>query len=330
MSFAKGQELLRLAMLATRRRGVALADIVDEFACSMRTAQRMTDALQTTFPQTERRVCDDQTARWVIPARAIAPLISPSSDELVALAAGIAQLERAGMPGEAARARALERKIRALIPPDQGSRIEVDREAVLEALGHAARPGPRPAADEAVVDAIYDALKGPNLLRILYRKREEDEPRERVVAPHGLLLGVRRYLVARDTAKGPASKLQHYRVEEIYEAELREGSFEIDPKFNLKQHAEKAFGSYVSEEQFGDVVWRFTPEAAAQAKRYVFHPTQTTQEDQDGSLIVRFQASGHLEMTWHLYSWGDSVEVLEPAPLREMVHGYRRRFAALP
>jgi predicted DNA-binding transcriptional regulator YafY len=129
-------------------------------------------------------------------------LLTPSSDELVALAEAIAQLDHAGM-GQAARARSLERKVRALIPPEQGTRLDVDREAVLEALGHAARPGPRPAATEEVVEAIYDALKGPNLLRIMYRKREEDEPRERTVAPHGLLLGVRRYLVARHKGQAP-------------------------------------------------------------------------------------------------------------------------------
>ena len=234
MSFAKAQELLRLAMMATGRRGVSLAEIEAEFDCSDRTAQRMTDALQSAFPQTERVVGDDRRARWVVPSRAIAPLITPSADELVALGEAVKQLETAGLGQEALRARSLERKVRALIPPEQGTRLDVDAEAVLEALGRAARPGPRPAADERVVGAIYEALKGPNLLRILYRKREEDEPRERVVAPHGLLLGVRRYLVARDTAKGPSAGLQHYRVEEIYEAELLDGTFEIDPGFNLR------------------------------------------------------------------------------------------------
>ncbi|TYC83822.1 WYL domain-containing protein [Novosphingobium sp. BW1] len=330
MAFSKAQELLRLAMLATGRRGVTLDDIKEEFACSERTAQRMTIALQAAFPQTDHSIGDDRRARWNIPARAIAPLLTPSSKELVALAEAITQLEHAGMPKEAAHARSLERKVRALIPPEKGTKLDVDKEVILEALGHAARPGPKPSADEEVLEVIYEALKGPSLLRIMYRKRDEDEPSERIVAPHGLLLGVRRYLVARDTAKGPKANLRHYRVEEIYEAEMHAGSFRIDPGFNLKRHAEKGFGSYESEQEFGEVVWRFRPDAAAQARRYVFHPTQTTEEEEDGSLVVKFKASGFLEMTWHLYSWGDAVEVLAPPPLREMVHEYRRVFSALP
>lgn len=330
MAFAKAQELLRLATMATARRGVTLAEIMEEFDCTERTAQRMTGALQAAFPQTEHSIGDDRRARWTIPARQIAHLLTPSSDELVALAEAISQLEHAGMKQEAARARGLERKVRALIPPEHGTRLDVDKEAVLEALGHAARPGPQPAADEKVVDAIYEALKGASLLRILYRRRDEDEPRERVVAPHGLLLGVRRYLVARDTAKAKTENLRHYRVEEIYEAELLSQFFEFDPGFNLRTHAEKGFGSFESEKEHGEVVWRFRPEAAAHARRYTFHPTQTTEEESDGSLLVRFHASGHLEMTWHLYTWGDAVEVVSPAALRDEVHAFRRKFVALP
>lgn len=329
MSFAKGQELLKLAMRATSRSGVSLEEIVDEWGCSHRTAQRMTDALQAAFPQTEAEDGDDRKRRWRIHAKAIAPLLTPSAEELAALATAITELEAEQMTAEAATLRHLQSKVRALLPPGAGTRLAVDEEALLEALGHAARPGPQPVVSREVNAAISEALKGPFLLRITYRRRTQDKPSERVVAPHGLLLGVRRYLVAKDTAKKSA-RLQHYRVEEIYSAEVMEDSFEIDPSFNLRAHAEKGFGSYESAAEHGEVVWRFSPEAAPHARRFVFHPTQTVKEDQDGSLLVRFRASGHLEMCWHLYSWGKSVEVLQPAALREMVQGHQREFGALP
>ena len=54
-------------------------------------------------------------------------------------------------------------------------------------------------------------------------------------------------------------------------------------------------------------------------------------EGEDGSLTVRFIASGHLEMAWFLYMWGEAVEVLAPEPLRAMVDRHRRGdFPALP
>lgn len=330
MSFAKAQELLKLAMMATRRSGVSLEDIVEEFGCVHRSAQRMTDALQAAFPQTIPIDGEDRKRRWHIPARAVAALLTPSAEELAALKTAINELEAAGMKPEAATVRQLDRKVRALIPPEAGMRLAVDEEALLEALGHAARPGPRPVVSGEVDAAISEALKGPFLLRISYRKRQQDKPSERVVAPHGLLLGVRRYLVARDTAKKAGAPLQHYRVEEIYSAEVLEGSFDLDPNFNIRLHAEKGFGSFESAAEHGDVVWRFSPEAAPYARRFVFHPTQVIEEESGGSILIRFQASGHLEMCWHLYSWGNSVEVLQPAKLREMVNGHQREFAVLP
>tara|TARA_R100000655_G_scaffold74852_2_gene113767 strand:- start:1121 stop:1822 length:702 start_codon:yes stop_codon:yes gene_type:complete len=233
------------------------------------------------------------------------------------------------MTAEAATLRDLQLKVLALLPPGTGTRLAVDEEALLEALGRAARPGPQPVMNTEVNAAISEALKGPFLLRITYRRRTQDRPSERVVAPHGLLLGVRRYLVARDTAKKTA-RLQHYRVEEIYSAEVLDESFEIDPGFSLRTHAERGFGSYESEAEHGEVVWRFSPDAADHAKRFVFHPTQTVEEEKDGSLLLKFRASGHIEMCWHLYTWGKSVEVLQPAALREMVIGYQRKFEALP
>jgi predicted DNA-binding transcriptional regulator YafY len=330
VSFAKAEELVQLANMASRRRGVSLAEICEAFGCVRRTAQRMTVALEKAFPATEQRVDDERRTRWVLPAKPAVQLLSATPEEMAALTAAVALLDRNAMSTEAVLVRRLEAKVRALIPPPEERRLAVDEEALLEALGHAARPGPRLATDVAVDSAIFAALKGPYRLRMVYRSRRDNASRERTVAPHGLLLGARRYLVARDLSKADAP-LQHYRVEDIEAAEVLAESFEFDAGFDIRDHARRGFASFVNDEEHGEVVWRFKPHAAAQARRYLFHPTQVLQEEADGSLLVRFEASGHLEMCWHLYAWGDTVEVLAPEALRRMVDGFRRSdFPALP
>jgi predicted DNA-binding transcriptional regulator YafY len=327
MSFAKGQDLLRAALMAAGTQGVDLDELEATFGCSRRTAQRMIEAVEAVFPALERQIGEDRRARWVLPARAVAPFVMPSAEELAALSAAIAELERDGMAAEAGAARSLAAKVRAMIPPHAGARLATDEEALLEALGLAVRPGPRPAARPEVDSAISEALKGPFLLRMIYKARK-GPPAERTVAPHGLLLGVRRYLVARPAAGGG---MRHYRVDDIQAIQVLPQSFELDPAFDIRVHAERAFGSYVNEDEYGEVVWRFAPAAAAEARRYLFHPTQVLEDEPDGSLLVRFSASGHLEMCWHLYAWGDKVEVVSPPELREMVHPHRRNdFKAVP
>ena len=86
--------------------------------------------------------------------------------------------------------------------------------------------------------------------------------------------------------------------------------------FSLQKFAERSFGVF-QEEPF-DVVWRFSPEAAADARQFLFHPTQKLEDQHDGSLIVRFHAGGLLEMCWHLFTWGREVEVVKPRRLSRL------------
>jgi len=153
--------------------------------------------------------------------------------------------------------------------------------------------------------------------------------RERMLEPHGLLLGTRRYLVARE--QGGDGRMQHFRLDRIEAAVLEASSFELAPGFDLAVHAAQAFGSYNDDSEYGEVVWRFAAQAAPVARGFMFHPQQEMIDNPDGTLTIRFQAAGHLEMAWHLYQWGNAVEVLAPEALRNLTLGHQRNdFAALP
>ena len=125
--------------------------------------------------------------------------------------------------------------------------------------------------------------------------------------------------------------MRHYRVEDIEQIEVLPESFDFDEGFDIAAHAVRAFGSFVNDAEFGEVVWRFTPQAAPHARRFLFHPTQEVEIQSDGGLLVRFRASGYLEMCWASLCVGRSGRGAPAAALREMVQGYRRsEFPALP
>ena len=330
MSFSKGVDLLKLAMMATGRTGICHTDIEIEFGCVRRTAQRMVRALQQAFPATEHYIGQDGRHYWRLPSRAVAPLLSPDVDELVAVRSGIESLRKSGMLNEANALRRVDRKIRALVPDGGMARLATDEEAILEAMGYAARPGPQPSHNPVVDAAIAEALKGPFLLQIKYRSRADKGSRWRGIQPFGLLLGTRRYLVGIDTDQS-GSVYRRYRIEDISDAKVSEESFEYPAHFDLDNYAQKSFGSFFNEREYGEVVWKFAPDAADRATSYQFHPNQKTELLKDGSLIVSFKAAGHLEMAWHLYSWGDGVEVIKPSALADVVHPHRRGdFASYP
>ena len=56
-----------------------------------------------------------------------------------------------------------------------------------------------------------------------------------------------------------------------------------------------------------------------------WHPTQTVTAEADGSLRWRATVSGTIEIRLWILSWGDDVEVLEPAALRNDVADTHRR-----
>jgi len=330
MSYGNAAKLLRVATKAAGRMGVTLSEIAEMCECDRRTAQRITVALSDLFPETERWLDDDNRPRWRLPTTSIVAFLSPAPEELAVLARAIDRFEHDGAVNEARTLRGLEEKVLANIPKGSRARIEVDEEALLQALGLARRPGPRPMPDSAVDEALAAALKGRRHIRMLYSSWGDAEPRWREVAPHGLLLGTRRYLVAHDVQRGD-KVLRHYRVEGIVEVEIMAESFEPEPGFDLAAHAKAGFSSYVNAAEVERVVWRFSVDAADRARRFVFHPDQTVVENNDGTITVTFSACGRHEMCWHLYSWGDKVEVLEPEELRTMIEGYRRTdFKALP
>ncbi|WP_444455325.1 helix-turn-helix transcriptional regulator [Rhodobacter capsulatus] len=327
MSFAKAQDLIRLAqMAASRRTGVSLDEIVEEFAISHRTAQRMTQALETTFANVTAEDGADRKRRWRIDPGTLERLQLRPETAIEALDYAARE---AGTEGRLRHAQALSDLREGLLSRlsrSDAARAEADAEAVLSALAEVTRPGPRVSIRPEILDAVTEALRGPFRLRVRYKSPHAPE---RVLEPHGVLLGHRTYLVARDQAKGDL--IRTFRLDQILSAEALDESFAMDPAFSMERFAAQSFGVWQDPAQFGPVVWRFVPHAAERAAGFRFHPSQRLERLEDGSLIVRFEAAGWLEMAWHLYQWGDAVEVLEPEGLRALVEGHRRGdFGSMP
>ena len=88
---------------------------------------------------------------------------------------------------------------------------------------------------------------------------------------------------------------------DLERVELLDYAFTRRRGFSLKGYAERSFGVF-QEEPF-DVEWEFNATVAADAKEFLFHPSQVMEDKPDGSLIVRFRAGGVREMAWHLVTW---------------------------
>ena len=300
-----------------------MAEIVEEFGVSERTAQRMVRALFETFPYAvDSHDGDDRKRRWTVREIPIARLRLGGADELEALETAIVAMKDRGDGRHSHGLASLRDRLLAELPAGEARAAEADADAVLEAYGFAARPGPFVDVDNGLANLLAKALRGHIRIKFSYSGEA------RLVEPYGVLIGPRRYLVARQPDKGVT--LRHFRLDRITDAAVTEEWFVRDPDFSLADHAARAFGAFQNDREFGEVVWRFSAEAAERALEWRFHPSQDVRRLPDGRLEVRFQASGWLEMAWHLLNWGDSVEVVAPAELKALVSDPRRNSGILP
>ena len=304
--------------MQARRGGVSLEDIQERFSVGRRTAMRMKDSIMRVFPQVDEMTADDRKKRWRIPGGVVNRLISFTAEELADLEAAVHILKRDNLKEAAANLEDLSTKLKALMDSNIARRVEPDLEALLQAEGLAMRPGPKPRISSLVLEDLREAIKACEKIQIRHRNRRTNRLRSRVVCPYGFLYGNRHYLLAYDEGVKDYRKFALPNVEEVHGTG---DYFERDDKFSMEEYAEASFGVY-SEDPF-DVIWKFAPEIAEDVKQYSFHPKQIMKQEADGSIVIEFRAGGILEMAWHLYKWGEHVEVLKPKDLANLVHPHR-------
>ncbi len=309
-------DLLRLClMLQGSYGGVSLAEIEDAFGVSRRTAERLRDAVLRAVPQVEEVETGERIKRWRLPSDTLTSAASTDVSELKELVLAAERLRHDGLPGRADVLDGLYRKLSARMTRKAQAGVEPDLEALLQATGHAMRPGPRPRLQKGVLEAVRDAILRCRELRLRYRRRSDGRVHETTVAPHGVLFGQRHYLVAFPvgrTRRLPAL----YSLGDILDARLGDAPFTRQPDFDLRAYAARSFE--VFQEEPSEVVWRFPPKLAADARDHHFHPTEEKTSLLDGSLELRFTAGGLKEMAWHLFTWGPGVEVVSPPALRDL------------
>ena len=317
MRYEITDRVLQLALsMQGSRMGISLLDIEHEFRVSRRTAQRMRDAVLRNYPQAEVLEDNERRPRWRIPVAGIVTPGALTAGDIVDLEATAKLLRQRNLRARASSLETIARKLRAALPAATQRRLEPDIEALLEAEGLAMRPGPRPVIRSEVIDTIRLAIKQGHEICVHYRSLHSRRSSGRRLQPYGFLLGKQHYLVGMSPDRHPG-EARLFALGQIQRVGSLDRPFVRDKAFSLQKFAERSFG--VFQEAPKEIVWRFAPAVALAVAEYVFHPSQSIEQQRDGSTIVRFRTGGLMEMCWHLYTWGANVEVLEPPELVKLM-----------
>lgn len=321
MRHEKAETLLRVAMdMQSRSQGLSLQEIADRYSdkpLGRRTAERLRDAVLRLFPDQHQELTGPGgIKRWRLRTPWLRGIYQVDAATVASLETARKLLSQSGLDDAAGKLEQLRGMVTSLLNPDVQSSLETQVEALSVAEGVALRPGPRVRVDASVLATIREGLRLGRVVEIDYRYRKTNVLRHYQIHPYGLLYGHRHYLVG---SRSPAGAPRYYILGRIERAEISAFSSIRPPSFSLSEYASRSFG--VWQEESVSVHWRFKPEVAEDAADFVFHPSQETEWGPDGSFHVRFSAGGLQEMRWHLFTWGDGVEVLEPASLRSSLKG---------
>jgi predicted DNA-binding transcriptional regulator YafY len=312
MRYGNTRKILQLARaLASTAEGLTLDDMCREANCGRRTAERMRDTIREVFPQMEE-IPDPPTKRFRIPRGLDSIFQDPTAEEMSDLGIVIGQLRETGATARAASLAELEKKIRSSMRNSR-RRMATDVEALLRAERIVVQAGPRPAEDPAMLMLIRQALLGMKTLRFVYHGGSRPGA-TRDVVPFGIIFGGTNYLIGADAG---TTKPKHWRLDRIEDPKILDRAGSPPADFDLAAFANTPFAYFEGPQE--DVELRVLPHGMLDFRNYRFHPSQTVEPQADGSAIVRFRASGMLELAWHLFSWGNKIEIVRPASLREQM-----------
>lgn len=168
-----------------------------------------------------------------------------------------------------------------------------------------------------VLQTIALSWAGRRVVRIWYPTADHTV-RPRVIEPYFLepsLIGHSSYVVARDRE---LKEMRTFKLERITRAEPMSESYQIPKEFDISRYLARAWGIFHSGEPV-EVRMRFYPPAATRVKESIWHPSQELSDGANGSVEMRVTVAGTLEITPWILGWGDAVEVLGPAELREKI-----------
>ena len=109
--------------------------------------------------------------------------------------------------------------------------------------------------------------------------------------------------------------LRLFLVDRLQEVEVTRERFDVPEDFRPEDLTGSSFGLIDGEPMNLQV--RFAPEVAHLIRERTWHPSQQLNEEEDGFVLLSFEAAGEREILSWLYSYLPHVQVLAPDSLRE-------------
>ncbi len=290
-----------LTEMQSRVLGITLTDIQKKFGVSRRTAERLRDSILNVLPQVDEIETDSREKHWGFTSRYLNEFVHFSPEEIAALEAIKENIKYKD------KKKTLESVITKLKAVSRKNILDVEDaiEFILKTEGCAVSQKPCYKIDLKILDLIRQAIKENKKIKAIYRNKEK------VLSPLGIIYGSNVHLIAME---GNGKHPYNYSMHRFSKVEITNKTFDKGD-FNIKEYANRSFGIYQNELMKVELL--FVPEVKEDVLNHYFHPSQKIRQNKDGTITVKFNASGSHEIIWHLFKWSDNVKIISPKSLKD-------------
>lgn len=179
-----------------------------------------------------------------------------------------------------------------------------------------------------VLHTVAEAWVKNQRVRIAYRSLADEKPAVRVIEPYCVepaAAGHANYVVAYcHKARG----IRTFKIERIHSAEILQQKYAIPWEFDASKHFSPAWG-IVAEGEAKNIRMRLKPGLARIAQEVVWHPSQKLETRKDKSAAMTVTVVDTPEFYNWVLGWGDEIEVLSPADVRQNLIEKARKTVAV-
>ena len=179
-----------------------------------------------------------------------------------------------------------------------------------------AMPLKPPDLDPGVMDTVYGALLNASQLKVTYRSRTANHPRELTVNPLGLVVRDSiHYLLATVEPHTDVIQVVLHRMAGAHVTDVRAR----EPRgFDLDRYIQEGGFEYASGPPI-QLVARFYNDAGHHLLESPLSDDQVTQDLHDGSIEICATVRESAQLHWWLLGFGRRVEVIAPKSLRQSI-----------
>ncbi|HEY5673902.1 MAG TPA: WYL domain-containing protein [Malonomonas sp.] len=309
--YSQAARLHDLIRILEARYGATVDDLVEECQVTRRTVYRDLQAIsESGYPLVNERQADGHVLYSFISGFSKLPPITFSHEELMTLYLCRGQLAFLNGTPFQDDLEAIFGRIRSNLPPRSVAHLERIAEASAPRF-HGIKDYSK---QHQLLKNLRQALLRQQSCQLQYRPAKRQSSSYRV-DPYTLLFFKNALYLGGYAHNRDALRL--FAIERIETLQLLDERFEVPEDYRATSLTGAAFG-LIDDGDSKTIELQFDKEVAHLIRERIWHPEQQLeQQGGDGSLLLRFQATGDKEILAWIYSFIPHVRVLQPESLRK-------------